>query len=225
MSHAIMIGCRIWYQRRSIVTLDKLTPHQMIQEATASEPLTLDEEYAMQRSWRRDNDKLTFIVCLPIEIDNQSKPQVTGRHEVMLGDVNMFISLSDESTPEQPMVIGELEVMIAKRDQQHRGFGKAALLTFLQYVVLHQQAILVEFSQSASDAFVPSPFAYFAAKIGKDNARSLALFGGLGFENTKEEPNYWGEFELRHYDLTSADVEKMMTDNGIHQYDEMDYED
>ena len=36
---------------------------QEIQLATASEPLTLDQEYAMQQSWRADADKLTFIIC------------------------------------------------------------------------------------------------------------------------------------------------------------------
>jgi hypothetical protein len=32
------------------------------QETTASEPLSLEEEHAMQRSWREDADKCTFII-------------------------------------------------------------------------------------------------------------------------------------------------------------------
>jgi hypothetical protein len=31
-------------------------------EATCSEPLTFEEELEMQRTWREDEDKLTFIV-------------------------------------------------------------------------------------------------------------------------------------------------------------------
>ncbi len=224
MSRATMSGCRIRYGQRSIIAVDVLTWYQMIQEATASEPLTLDEEYIMQQSWRKDNDKLTFIVSRPIEIRHQPKSPVTGTHEVMLGDVNMFISLSEDSTTGQPIVIGELELMIAENDQQNRGFGKAALLTFLQYVINHQQTILDEFSNEANEPSKATTFNYFTAKIGKDNARSLALFGCLGFEKTREEPNYWGEFELRHSGLTRADVQKMMADYGIYQYNELDYD-
>ncbi|KAI1632816.1 acetyltransferase domain-containing protein [Biscogniauxia mediterranea] len=36
-----------------------------VQEATASEPLTLEEEFENQQSWRTSHDKLTFIVCKP----------------------------------------------------------------------------------------------------------------------------------------------------------------
>jgi hypothetical protein len=37
-----------------------------LQEATASEPLTLDEEYDMQKSWAEDHkSKLQTLYCMP----------------------------------------------------------------------------------------------------------------------------------------------------------------
>jgi hypothetical protein len=101
---------------------------QEIQEATASEPLSLDEEYAMQRSWRGDHDKLTFIACLPLdrctEHKEGRKTVVAGEDDAperMIGDVNLFLSRADE---DEEGCIGELELMIAPKDVRRQGFGR-----------------------------------------------------------------------------------------------------
>ncbi|RYP77177.1 hypothetical protein DL769_003487 [Monosporascus sp. CRB-8-3] len=89
-----------------------------IQEATASEPLTLDEEYENQQSWRTSHDKLTFIVCQALGSGNdpgasdavrgdeshagdRCSSAVTGdmvhagevdTPERMVGDINLFLT-------------------------------------------------------------------------------------------------------------------------------------
>jgi len=72
-----------------------------IQEATASEPLSLDEEYEMQENWRNDHDKLTFIICEPLSPQEAAEigeieGGVQDAPKRMLGDVNLFISVSDD---------------------------------------------------------------------------------------------------------------------------------
>ena len=60
---------------------------------TASERLTLDEEFENQRSWRDDATKLTFIV-----LDRAQCFQGDDRFPVgaMVGDVNAFLTVPDE---------------------------------------------------------------------------------------------------------------------------------
>jgi len=50
------------YEARHVLKYHEWMSNEELRQLTASEELTLDEEYAMQRSWREDDDKLTFII-------------------------------------------------------------------------------------------------------------------------------------------------------------------
>jgi len=197
-----------------------------IQLATASEPLSLEEEYAMQASWRNDSDKLTFIVCDP---QTESAVGTSREAEVrtMVGDVNMFISVQeddDEDDESRASLVGELELMIAQQDQQRRGFGRAALVSFLQYILNHEKEVIKEFlTREKPKGELPATFSYFIVKIGQDNQRSLALFEGLGFRKSSEKPSYFSEYELRHQGLSTEKVEGLLGNYRIERYKEVPY--
>lgn len=208
----------------------------------------------MQQSWRLDGDKLTFIVCKAEHVDDETEVALAATRsrssvcdaengkrdgaldeDVMIGDVNLFISRvewdhedhdadGDENADrgnnddaddrpkevEAEATVGELELMIALQTEQNKGYGKAALLAFLQYILSHEDEILREFSGSSNggDTIASTDtststtasvrrFDYLAVKIGETNARSIGLFESLGFQRTRETPSYFGEFELR----------------------------
>ncbi|KAJ8110183.1 hypothetical protein OPT61_g6906 [Boeremia exigua] len=187
-----------------------------IQKATASEPLTLEEEYAMQRSWRNDVDKLTFIVCThpgeryydEVTKSAQTSSVIPGQQDApnwMVGDVNLFLYDDDDEeedeeantngrgAEEKPKsIIGELEIMIARKDQQGKGLAQETLRAFISYIQTSLPSILLEYAGQKGTALK-----YLRVKIDKDNVRSLRLFERVGFERTSAEPNYFGEVELR----------------------------
>ncbi|KAI2621560.1 acetyltransferase domain-containing protein [Xylaria nigripes] len=89
-----------------------------LREATASDLLSLDEEYENQQSWRTSHDKLTFIVCQPAikgPIDAAPAPIAAedshGANEGtlrihageddtparMIGDINLFLTADDNN--------------------------------------------------------------------------------------------------------------------------------
>lgn len=171
-----------------------------LQAATASEPLTLEEEYAMQNSWRTDADKLTFIVCTP----PQSIPRcLTAEKEdapgYMIGDVNLFLTHDDEEDDksDHQALIGEIEIMIANKQQQGRGLGKEILSVFMWYILQSKDAIMDEYHTHNTNGKKSSYLRWFRVKINKDNTRSLRLFESVGFTKASETPNYFGELELR----------------------------
>jgi RimJ/RimL family protein N-acetyltransferase len=175
-----------------------------LQAATASEPLTMEEEYDMQRSWRTDNDKLTFIVCQSRESTNDSHIVKGGdddRPERMIGDINLFLFELEDDEDELPVpetsnaLVGEIELMIALKDLQRQGYGRAALLSFTSYVLDSWTKIAAEYSGTAPG--VQKSLAYLRVKINQSNARSIALFQSTGFVQTSAGANYFGEVELR----------------------------
>lgn len=123
-----------------------------LQRLTASEPLSLEQEYEMQRSWRDDADKCTFIV-----LDSERWPGQAEENS-MVGDVNLFLTNSEDPT------VGEIEIMIAEPSCRGRGFGKEATLLMMAYGVRKLG------------------ITKFEAKIGQENEASICMFKKLHFK-------------------------------------------
>lgn len=126
-----------------------------LQRLTASEPLSLEQEYAMQQSWREDADKCTFIV---LDAEKWRAQPGTPEESCMAGDVNLF--LTDLGDPG----LGEIEVMIAEPSCRGRGFGTEAVLMMMSYGV------------------TKLGLRNFEAKIGQANEPSIRMFRKLHFD-------------------------------------------
>uniref|UniRef100_A0A1I8INA9 N-acetyltransferase domain-containing protein n=2 Tax=Macrostomum lignano TaxID=282301 RepID=A0A1I8INA9_9PLAT len=160
-----------------------------ILEATASEPLSLEEEFEMQRSWRNSDDKLTFIVLHRDTLESAMGSKVPASNKesaslpwqrqpaaelaAMIGDVNSFlipnISATEEDNQDNEEVVSEgrefeLEVMIAEPAYRGRGLGREAVQCLIAYL---------------SEALGAQP-GQLLAKIGDDNLASQRLFTGPG---------------------------------------------
>ena len=186
-----------------------LTSSQAIQEATASERLTLEEEYENQESWRSSHDKLTFIICQPLSAGESVGTSIRAggpdAPERMMGDVNLFLYPYEEeddlelpsATPE--FCVGEIDIMIAGQQHRGKGLGRAVVHAFLQYISRHLDGIMREYAED-KDMPTPPGLKLLMAKINQTNANSVALFKGLRFEQ-EGEVNYFGEVKLVLRDL------------------------
>ncbi|KAK6334044.1 hypothetical protein TWF696_002548 [Orbilia brochopaga] len=227
------------YEESHVLEYSEWMSSEALREATRSDRLTLSQEYAMQKAWREDADKLTFILCLPSERlqealtqgseDTSVRPEYTvieGSDDTngnLIGDVNLFLCEDGddlEEDDERKEVAGEIEVMIAKMEYQGQGLGKVAVLVFILYVLRHREQILAEGNSDWLTA-KEKRLKHLRVKIGKDNTGSLMLFQKLGFKKIKEEPNVFDEFELRlsiePQSEVEARLERMLNECGVNQ--------
>jgi len=181
----------------------------------------------MQRSWRTDHDKLTFIACQPLPGNHEGikRSLVASKGDApdrMLGDVNLFLTAADE---DEEGCIGELELMIAPTSHRRRGYGRAAILAFLCYIEIHLLEILEEYRiGSGGEDGGKMNLLMLRVKIGGKNEKSIGLFEGIGFVKTAEGENYFGEVEMVFEGaIGGGRVGKLLERFGIEAYREMEY--
>ena len=152
----------------------------------------------MDGSLQRDDDGDDHVA-------NHIEPGEHDSSDRMLGDINLFFyDIEDDEGDVQRTsndnnrcdLIGEIELMIARQDLQHQGYGRAALIAFMSYILSSWQEIGREYAAHQQRQESPR-LVYLRAKINQSNARSIRLFESVGFEMVGEGPNYFGEVELR----------------------------
>lgn len=163
----------------------------VILEMTASDELTIEEEFEMQQTWRDDPRKCTFIIVSKPPDFQQRMSQLSSQSTsspislgptgsipfdeipYLAGDTNIF--LHDRDDPGN----AEIEIMIAEKDYRRQGLAKESLS-----IMMHHGATKLQVHR-------------FFAKIHESNQASIELFKMLGFK----EMNYVQVFEEYEYEF------------------------
>ncbi|EFX03931.1 DNA polymerase subunit delta-2 [Grosmannia clavigera kw1407] len=198
------------YDSHHVPTYHDWMEDEAVRVATASDRLTLAEEYENQVEWRAAADKLTFVLCRPLgeRDESSSGGVVAGVDDVpsrMVGDINFFLHVWDDEDDNDEdhggtvvLYSGEVDVMIARAEDRGQGFGRAAVTALLYFVLQrHREAILAEAAAGAGagTGARAGKLRRLVVKIQATNTASIGLFTGLGFQQ-RGSVNYFGEVEL-----------------------------
>ncbi|XP_014600686.1 PREDICTED: uncharacterized protein LOC106785058 [Polistes canadensis] len=140
------------YKKKHVIRYHEWMKSPELQYLTASEPLTLAEEYEMQKDWLLDEKKCTFII-LDKTIFHSTGDEIAA----MIGDTNLFFNdMECKHT-------AEAEIMIAEKESRSKRRGWEAILLMLRYGIdtLNVQK--------------------YRVKIMIDNERSINMFRKLNF--------------------------------------------
>ncbi|KAG6809934.1 hypothetical protein H0H92_014016 [Tricholoma furcatifolium] len=227
--HVVLIGSKVVlvpYLPEHVPKYHDWMQDEELQRLTASEPLSIEEEYEMQQKWRLDEDKLTFII-LSLESlsgeqilrdlpSNLSPTDETIRSLPMVGDVNMFLKgeiptsetaaasksnagVSGEDDEDAEEFEAEMEIMIAEPGYRRKGLALEALQLMLEYATGYPRSYFSDTSavlSNPSSKGLGIPPSSLLARIGDANAPSIKLFEMLGFRITRRV-EVFEEVEMR----------------------------
>jgi RimJ/RimL family protein N-acetyltransferase len=174
-------------------------------EATGSEPLSMEDEVAHQKSWYEDENKCTFLVLARELLDDNvafgSNDFIPRQLHAMVGDVNLFLSdelqeddieinedinslddMHGRVNHDQVQRQAEVDIMIAEASFRGKGLGEEATILMMIYGV----------------AYIPGTIRRLFVKIQEDNMASINLFQKkLGFV----EKQYISVFQQYEFEL------------------------
>lgn len=150
--HLQLVGTNVIlvpYEAKHVQKYHRWMQSEELQELTASEPLTLEQEYAMQQSWREDEDsKISFclcfwrnivncdIICLSectfLILDKAIFNQTGDEIAALIGDTNIFL-LPPDDDGDDDLKTGEIEIMIAEQPARGKRYGWESTLLMLAF--------------------------------------------------------------------------------------------
>nr|XP_023018907.1 N-acetyltransferase 9-like protein [Leptinotarsa decemlineata] len=140
------------YRKEHVEKYHEWMKSEELQQLTGSEPLSLQEEYAMQKSWLMDENKCTFIVLSKLKYE-ETKDEIAS----MVGDTNLFFANCDDR------LCAEVEIMIAEEWARGQKCGWEATSLMLMYGITYLGV------------------KQFIVKISYVNEISIRMFEKLGF--------------------------------------------
>ncbi|CBQ67529.1 related to N-acetyltransferase [Sporisorium reilianum SRZ2] len=233
--NTVLVGHRVVlvpYRKQHVPRYHEWMKDPLIQEQTASEPLSLEQEFEMQQSWAVDEDKLTFIILARPEEHRQDGTEGAASemdaHGIvseckMVGDVNIFFNVQHEDDEDEAGTVkqesedpgsvfdAECEIMIAEHSHRRKGVAREALQMMFAFVTAQptptgnatSNASLAARPTDAPHCTLPIPPEWLTCKISLTNTPSINLFESLGFTR-QSVSEVWQEVEMRYANTDSA---------------------
>lgn len=159
--HVILVP----YEAKHVEKYHRWMQNEELQQLTASEPLTLEQEYAMQKSWREDDDKCTFLI-----LDKSVYEKTGDEIEALIGDTNIFLLDTDDDEDGVDLKTGEIEIMIAEQPARGKRYGWESTLLMLAFGA--KKLNLRRYRAITKDS----------------NAKAIGMFTKMGFKEVKRVP-------------------------------------
>lgn len=163
------------YRTEHVETYHNWMKNEELRVLTASDPLSLEQEYEMQQTWLHDDDKCTFILL------DTSLPGPHGG--AMAGDVNLFWNEHDDDN------VVEIEVMVAEKCSQRKGIAREALKLLMAFAISKKG--VCGFIAKINEGNLPSIMLF--GQLGFVKHKEVAVFSEIHFLlDSARNADAWG---------------------------------